>query len=989
VRVSGIAIVFAAFLTAASFAQAPPSQLPTDSLQMTGSRALLWSQETSNIIELHGPVTIELDHTHLSADDAVIWITAAPNGLLNEQHVEIALIGNAELRQGSVRRTDRTLWVTAAVTGSLRLNGPRSNIDGHSSPLYAQALELRQGRTAHISSLAPSSVPERRWSDFPATRSRSSQPATLPTTRPKQVFEFNNEQFRHMTSSDGHIAVVLTGGVTCRYRGPKNDLLEFIANDGVLFTDLTTLANVNRGHEQKNLVADHVIAGYFEGDVQLYVTPADETKHEMRMQAERVYYEFRTDRAVLTDVVFHTVDLKKNIPVFIRADMMHQLSQGEFTTGHVELTTSAFANPSYSLAASTAYIRAEGTGDPVTGDRVNFTADNALFKVWGLPVFYMPVAGGTMTSRGGPLRNISISDEGDYGYSGRTEWGLFESLGKTPPKDLDASYRMDYFEKRGPAGGFDAKYDGGFVSETTRDPLNFTGELHAYFADDRGIDNLGGARPFVDPPEAFRGRAYIEHQTFFPDDWQAQFRFGYVSDANFLTQWFSDEFRDNLPINESIYLKHQHNSEVFTLLGEDQPNDIITSSESAQEQREIDRLPEIGYHRVGDSVGDDRLTFFSDNTVSALHFAASGASLAQQGFTPTGLVSPGIPSYAYTGDPGDTTYRGDFRQEIDWPISAGPFKLVPYAFGRYTAYSQGVNPTLPLPTVRAIPTTPIVSSSDRNRVMSGACIKLTTSFWKVDDTAESDLFDIHRIRHVIEPEVDLFTSAQTIDQNRLFIYDESVDAINDVQAAQISLRQRWQTKRGGPGKWRSVDFFTLNVHADLFANQPDQRVLDPIDFRGLYFSSLPETSIPRNSVNADALWRISDTTAVLADCSENLDRERLATASIGFAVQRDTRLSYFIGTRYIADLHSNITTFEASYQLSRSYDLSVAESFDFGQSQNVLYSIVLTRKFDRFQAGIRVFYDQTLNQNGVSFEFAPYGFARGIGTDQAKQLAQQ
>jgi hypothetical protein len=490
------------------------------------------------------------------------------------------------------------------------------------------------------------------------------------------------------------------------------------------------------------------------------------------------------------------------------------------------------------------------------------------------------------------------------------------------------------------------------------------------------------------PPQNFRGRAYMEHQTFFPDDWQAQFRFGYLSDANFLTQWFPDEFRDNPPINESVYLKHQHDSEVFTLLAEWQPNDLVTTSQAVPEQREINHLPEIGYHRVGDSFADDRLTFFSDNTAAGLQFSHNGSTLAQQGLATTGVLDPGLPSYGYTGEPENVTYRGDLRQEIDWPKNLGPIKMVPFAFGRYTVYSQGVDTSIFPPVGKTIPTTPAVTSSDQNRLMAGAGVKFTTSFWKVDDSAQSDLFDIHRVRHVIEPEVDLLTSAQTVDQNRLFIYDESVDAVNDIQAAEISLYQRWQTKRGGPGRWRSVDFFTFNVHLDLFGNQPDKRFLDPVDFRGLYFSSLPEASVPRNGVNADAQWRISDTTAVLADCSENLDRERFATASIGLAVQRDERLSYFIGTRYIAELNSNITTFDATYQFSRSYDLSFDESFDFGQSRNVYYSAVVTRKFDRYSAGIRVYYDETTNENGVSFELTPYGFNRAFGSDQAQKLTQ-
>jgi len=64
--------------------------------------------------------------------------------------------------------------------------------------------------------------------------------------------------------------------------------------------------------------------------------------------------------------------------------------------------------------------------------------------------------------------------------------------------------------------------------------------------------------------------------------------------------------------------------------------------------------------------------------------------------------------------------------------------------------------------------------------------------------------------------VNVFTSAQTLSRDHFFQYDEPIDEINDISAVQIALHQRWQTKRGGPGRWRSVDFFTLNVEANFF-----------------------------------------------------------------------------------------------------------------------------------------------------------------------------
>lgn len=982
-RVRGIAIALAALSVLPVLARAQNAPLPADSLRLTAAQSLVWQQGQTNIVELKGPIDIELDHTLLTADSAVVWINPAPGAKAGEQRVEIALMGHAELRQGSILRTEKNLLVTATVRGEIRLIGPRAARNDAGSDLYIRAAELRAEQSASAAAVTPTTAPPtglpiRRWKESFPTQNHLA-PATAPaaTTQPKRSVEFDVNSFDLVHTDNGELAAVFSRGLTLRYLDDKGDLLEFQAENAVLFTNLKNLQGLGKGGNLKAFISDHVLSAYFENDVRVFVTPVDTNRNELRMRAERIYYEFATDRAVLTDVVFHTVDVKRQIPIFMRAQTVRQLSQGEYTADNVVLTTSAFATPSYSLAAQKAYVRTEEVPGPGGGEQVAFAAQNTFFDVFGLPIFYLPGASGTMTARGGPLRGISFVNDSNFGFGARTQWGLFESLGVPAPTDLDASYELDYFSDRGPAGGLDARYAGGFVNETTKDPWNFLGDLHSYFVYDHGIDELGASRANEKPPQEFRGRAYWEHQHFFPDDWQLQLRLGYVSDANFLTQWFPDEFRNNLPIDESIYLKHQADSEVFTLLAEWQPNDVVTTSEDVQEQREVERLPEIGYYRVGDSFADDHLTFFSENTAAGLKFAESDATLKQQGFFPG--VEPGLPSFAYTGDPGDVTWRGDFCQEIDWPINAGPIKVVPYVFGRYSVYSQGVHMIAPAPPGKTIPMA-VQTSSDQNRLMAGGGIKLTTAFWKVDDSFESDLFDIHRIRHVIEPEVDLFASAQSIDQNRLVVYDSDVDAVNDVQAIQVALRQRWQTKRGGPGEWRSVDFFTLNLYGDFFANQPDARFRDPVDFRGLYFSSMPEASLPRNSINADATWRISDTTAVLADASENLDRMKFATGSIGLAVQRGDRLTFFLGNRYIADLDSNITSVEVSYELTRKYSIAVSESFNFSQQKSVYYSATLIRKFDRFQAGLQVYYDQSTNQSGVGFSLLPYGLQRGLGS---------
>jgi hypothetical protein len=314
----------------------------------------------------------------------------------------------------------------------------------------------------------------------------------------------------------------------------------------------------------------------------------------------------------------------------------------------------------------------------------------------------------------------------------------------------------------------------------------------------------------------------------------------------------------------------------------------------------------------------------------------------------------------------DWTFRGDFRQEVDFPFALGQFRVLPYIVGRYTGYSD--------------------SPDDHNndRGLAGAGVRVNTQFWKIDNNAHSELFDINRTRHIIEPEFHAFTSATNIDPNQLWIYDEHIDNINDITAIQLALRQRWQTKRGGPGRQRSVDFLKLNVEANFFNNQPDDIALQPIGFRGLLYPSLPEASIPRNGINSDVQWRVSDTTIVVGDMDYNLDVHRIATASIGMIARRDTRVAYYLGFRYIDVLDSDIATLALSYELTPKYSVGFRQSYDFGggseNSGNVYSSVSFQRKFDRFLMMLSVYNNSTDGNHGFSFGLFPEGFV-GASTD--------
>jgi hypothetical protein len=337
----------------------------------------------------------------------------------------------------------------------------------------------------------------------------------------------------------------------------------------------------------------------------------------------------------------------------------------------------------------------------------------------------------------------------------------------------------------------------------------------------------------------------------------------------------------------------------------------------------------------------------------------SRTSLKDQGFNPP-TITPGLPALGTTGVQSDITWRADTRQEVDWPVSAGPIRIVPYVFGRYTQYSD--SPT----------------GGQVARFFAGAGTRMSTEIWKTDPTAQSDLFDIHQLRHVIEPEVNLFTSATNVDNTKVFIYDQPIDKINDVSAAQLALHQRWQTKRGGPGEWRSVDVFALNVDVDFFANKPPKSVREPTDFRGIYLPYMPEASTPRDGINADASWRVSDNTVVMADAAYNINKHELAAIGVGILLRRGDRLSMYIGNRYIDDLDSNITSIAMNYELTSKYTISFGQQFDFSQGQNVQSSFSIQRHFDTFIFSGTYYFDEITGENGFSVNLYPIGLGQAL-----------
>src|SRR5207237_4593848 len=124
--------------------------------------AATWNEGATGIVQVEGPVVIELDRATLKAKQAVLWITEDPQAP-DQRRAEVALLGDAEVKQPDTTRSAQRLYVTATIRGPIRITAEeRQTVDRSGSPLYHAASEVRAA-------------------------GRGPQPATAPATRPTTV----------------------------------------------------------------------------------------------------------------------------------------------------------------------------------------------------------------------------------------------------------------------------------------------------------------------------------------------------------------------------------------------------------------------------------------------------------------------------------------------------------------------------------------------------------------------------------------------------------------------------------------------------------------------------------------------------------------------------------------------------------------------------------------------------------------------------------
>lgn len=959
-----------------------PSTALNTPMRVSATTMNVWRSGSEQRMLLEGNVTVELGYRTLAADTAAIWLTPANDGGENAFDAAVFLSGNVQVREGRGELTAVTaakeLLVTTRISENVqvfKVNPVSKASEDH--PVVKRGDKQRQEQrnqpplVMHIPVIVISDAEyalQAGWiargpgnrivlgpGDAPLVSNENLAgpltPAIPVKPRRPQVFA-TGDLVEYKKIGNEQVTVVKGGFYLMRTTPDGKAPIELRAQRAVLFSPPSAAA------PEGGTATRSVTGVYLEGDVTL-------ENGAQTIKANKIFYDFTTDRAIMIDAVLHGVEEERNVPVYLRADEIRQLSRGEFAAKSAKISISEFYTPHYHIGASDVYLR-EVTPRDEAGNTLGqtvyaFKMDNPTMYVEGTPIFWWPYLSGTTDRSDIPLRRINGGYGKQYGLLIETKWNLLMLLGQPYDRDQVANINFDYFGSKGFGTGVDARWQSS----------DGNGLLRSYGMLDHGKDNLGRTRENLEHKDDTRGRVIVRDQRKLSDEWTLQIEGAYVSDPNYLEQYFVNEFNTDKEPETSLYLKRQVKTEALTFLGKWNLYDFMANADLYATQYNTEKSPEIKYYRIGDDLFG-LLSYYSESGFANVNHSFSTATpgeLALTGLYPGILPGQTFKDYYKThGWTDSSVMRFDTRHEVSLPLQLGFVKVAPYVGGRLTWWDTAF---------------PETGGNNDGRFLGSAGIRASSQFWRVYDEVDWPLFDVKRLRHIIEPQFNLYTAATSRESSDLQPFDRDVEGISTTSGMEIALHQRFQTKRGRPGNWKNVDWLTVRTSYNYFFNNVKTGPFPTSNsYRGMFMASRPELSLAQESLNNQIRWQMGERTRLELETSYGMETNTLEQYAGTVVFDHTPAISYFISDRYIRIPDTDIWTVGAEYQLSRKYTLQGSFSYDIAKKENVSSEFTIIRELPRMFLALTFSQSwSSLNDTTIMVSLWPEGFNEvGIGS---------
>jgi hypothetical protein len=884
-------------------------------IQVTGRIVHTWEEKPGlRIILVIDGFTVMTRSEQLTARDGVIWFDEAEArktgkavlGVYAETGVEFKAAGGQTEKYDSV-------YVVMETAGEISLHSDepfRGKADG--TELFLRAKKLRQEfLTRGVRETPTGVVPP------PHPGPKVQPPGVREAGVPQEITIVSQDDVRQVNFTsfveNGTRISIWSGGVYIT-RGD----LEMSADNLVIWTPEDAMRKAGAGAPAGGAAAEEksgsrlAAEAYLEGHVRL-------VQSRRTMTCNQMYYDFQRDQALAINTEVKSFAQGRNVPVYYYAKEMRQLARGVFVGTTAWMSTCEFVEPHYDVGAKQMQIEdltpePGETPDEVRHKRIRYAATDVNAEIRSFPVSYWPRLAGDVTQADTALRSIRIENRSSRGTGIATQWHLLKLLGiENEPKGFDFYLDLDAWSKLGPAIGVESQYK--------RD--DYFGEFLSYFMrDSSGKDTVPNAlntgTQEVEPP-ANRGRATWRHRQYLPENWEMTLEASYISDKNFLDEFFEEENRTGKQQETLLFLKKQERDEALTFLASTRVEDFYTRTEY---------YPQIGYNVTGHSFWDDHLTYLQDSEVAVARYRPAKEFELLQDST--------------------STIIADTIHEVDMPLKAGSLNIVPFVEGRMSYFSDSME------------------GGSKGRLAAREGARGATHLWRTYDNVESDFWDVHRLRHVNVFDASASVAQVSVPSQDLWPFNPTeygtheVTGVDGTGIVELGWRQRFQTKRGPPNDRKDVDWITTDLEAFFYSNRE-------------FPSIAPDNRSEFNRVEFRADWRTTDMVSLWTHTTYNLDGPDLERFAVGANIVHTPRLSYTIGHRIITRGQSAMTFFGFDYKINDKWRLTFLEQYDFDQQENGQTDLVITRRLHCWLVRFRLKLDATKGESFGGIEFQPVG----------------
>jgi hypothetical protein len=749
--------------------------------------------------------------------------------------------------------------------------------------------------------------------------------------------------------------LTLTGGVVVQYSDPRDgQSLQIDAQRAVVFLRPGPIDETLSSFGSRDVLGLYLEGGFQASDGQYTV------------RGPRAYYDVQRDRAILVDAVFWTYEQRVSMPLYLRAEAIRQEASNQFRADKAEVSNTGFFNPHFSLGASSVSVtlKERDESERQLGGRSYVDARNMTLRGGGLPFFWWPLYKGDPEQF--PLKGLAFESSNRTGPGVLTTWNAYSLLGILPPEGLSADLQVDVFTKRGVALGGEFEWN----------RPGHDGSVFAYMLpSDSGTDLLPGGQE-IERDDEFRGALLAQDMWRFREFWTLVAEGSFISDEAFVEAFDRDAAQTRREFTNRAYLRRVEGSLAGTIELKGAVNDFIANEDLLQAPGYlVDKLPEIGARMAGaDLFGDlapGLITHNWEATYARVRQRFSEVTAASQGFVTDSRAQRalGIDADMSLGDRFravgfDESFvnRFDTRQELSAPLHAGPINITPFVVGRFTAYDSSFDAFSPY-------------EDDQHRLWGAAGVTLSTTISRVNNAVDSRLFDLHRMRHIIEPSVTVWAAGTNLNSSALPVFDDDVEPLLDGTIVRAAVNQTWQTKRGAPGRWRSVDVFKLNTEVVWTSDDDDRAGAIP-----RYFDARPELSTPGDHARVEATWQATDVVAFAAESIYDLEINQQARTAAGVLMRHTPEFSSSADIRYINSQNVTYGGMGARYTLTDKYDAFGRVTYNFQRDEFQTFVAQLDRRFPNLTLGIIFRYDNVQGETSFGFTLRPLGLGgRGSG----------